>query len=74
MMTRKDAVSRNSSASTESWKSSDTIKPGSIFRGPSRRGTPMQVKTDGKKRLGFHLEPGMSKTLPASMSGRNLPA
>jgi len=50
MMTRKDALSHNSSASTESWKSSDTIKPSSLFRGPSRRGTPMQIKTDGKKR------------------------
>ncbi|PQE29032.1 adenylate cyclase protein [Rutstroemia sp. NJR-2017a BBW] len=51
-MTRKDASYRNSSAtssSTDSWKSTDTVKgPGSssLFRGPSRRGAPMQVKTD----------------------------
>jgi len=53
MMTRKDGAVRNSSAtssSTDSWKSTDTIKPGSLFRGPSRRGAPMSVKTDGRNK------------------------
>ncbi|KAG9248518.1 hypothetical protein BJ878DRAFT_547929, partial [Calycina marina] len=60
-MTKKDTTAvRNSSASTESWKSSDTIKPTSLFRGPSRRGTPMQVKIDSKKRI--DLDPQISPT------------
>ncbi|TVY85486.1 Adenylate cyclase [Lachnellula suecica] len=54
-MTRKDAPSRLSSAtssSTDSWKSTETIKPStSLFRGASRRGAPMKVKTDGRNKV-----------------------
>ncbi|TAQ89214.1 hypothetical protein B7494_g2438 [Chlorociboria aeruginascens] len=54
-MTRKDAaahrVSTATSSSTDSWKSTDTVKPGSLFGHPSRRAAGMKVKTDGKHKV-----------------------
>jgi hypothetical protein len=47
-MTRNEAAS-SSSASNDTYTSSDTARPAHGFR-PSRRGTPMQVKTDGQKK------------------------
>lgn len=47
-MARTDAA-RASSASNDSFKSTDTIRSGHGFRS-SRRGTPMQVKTDNQKK------------------------
>ncbi|CZR50471.1 probable adenylate cyclase [Phialocephala subalpina] len=68
MMTRKDAAAaRNSSAtssSTDSWKSTDTIRgPTSLFRNPSRRGSPMTVKTDGRNKP--ETDPQVSPTTAA---------
>ncbi|KAH8676841.1 adenylate cyclase [Tricladium varicosporioides] len=65
-MTRKDAPSRLSSATTDSWKSTDTVKHSSLFRGPSRRGAPMQVKTDGRSRV--ETDPQVSPTSAAPRS------
>ncbi|RFU32448.1 hypothetical protein B7463_g3879, partial [Scytalidium lignicola] len=72
-MTKKDAAHRTSSAtssSTESWKSNDTIK-GPGFRNTSRRGTPMQVKTDGdvRKSAGHKDEPD-TQVSPTSTAPR----
>jgi hypothetical protein len=47
-MARTDAA-RSSSAGNDRNKHSDTVKHGHGFRS-SRRGTPMQVKTDNQKK------------------------
>jgi adenylate cyclase len=67
-MTRKDAataaarISSATSSSTDSWKSTDTVKgPGSLFRDPSRRG--MTVKTDGQNKP--ETDPQVSPTTAA---------
>ncbi|KAI9651092.1 hypothetical protein NHQ30_001129 [Ciborinia camelliae] len=65
-MTRKDGSYRNSSATSSSagsWKSTDTVKgPGSsFFQGSStKRGAPMQVKTDRTSRV--ETDPQVSPT------------
>ncbi|KAH7400085.1 adenylate cyclase [Cadophora sp. MPI-SDFR-AT-0126] len=68
-MTRKEKDVRNSSAtssSTDSWKSVETVKgpsSSSLFRGPSRRGNAMTVKTDGRNKP--ETDPQVSPTTAA---------
>ncbi|RDL34670.1 Adenylate cyclase [Venustampulla echinocandica] len=74
-MTRKDAPSRLSSAtssSTDSWKSTDTVTPSSLFRAPSRRGAQMQVRTDAKSRSTIENDHQVSPTSPAPRSALSL--
>ncbi|PBP26979.1 adenylate cyclase [Diplocarpon rosae] len=82
-MTRNDAAARNGSATssgTDSWKSTETMKgPGSLFRGPSRQGKPMSVKTDARNQcvrpqffsVSFHIP--LSQTDVALSDAANMP-
>ncbi|TVY20554.1 Adenylate cyclase, partial [Lachnellula arida] len=70
-MTRQDAHSshRLSSATADSWQSSDTIKPSTFLRGASARRVPMKVNTEtGRNKGSNDLEVSPTSAGPSSTS------
>ncbi|KAF2101621.1 PP2C-domain-containing protein [Rhizodiscina lignyota] len=66
------AARHGSTASSDSWRSNDTIRPSSF--GLQRRGTPVKVKTEKDSQQQQDLEVSPSSTAPTTKSRDAIPA